>query len=333
MVLDIDLRKYFTPAAVAKTLQGLPPISTPVMDLVYPESARVNHPLPVIGADEISKVVKNAPVVKRGTRAVPVGGASEAITYIEPQPVEVSSFVDGVALNNLKMLLATGNEQSIQVYVNNKIDYLRQTCRKTAEAIAAQSLTGTISYPMKTEAGFDTYTVAFGSTLEFVPAKLWSANDATIEEILMDLIKIGKLIKEQGFGTKIRYLAGSTAYIKLAAKVIALADSGTVSAKVTDQAIQIAGFTIELFNGTYVDPSDGSVEDVVPATKICAVAVDAPFTFYYCALDDIDAGLLPMPFYASPEKKKNPSGIEVVGKSKPLPVPVTKAICWATVTA
>ena len=65
------------------------------------------------------------------------------------------------------------------------------------------------------------------------------------------------------------------------------------------------------------------------AKRICAVAIDAPFVFYYLAIDDIDAGLLPMPFFASPEKKKNPSGIEVVGRSKPLPVPVPKAICWA----
>lgn len=333
MALDIDLRKYFTPASVARTLAVLPPLKTPVMDLIYPESSRQNHPLPVIGVDEISRSVKNVPVVKRGAPAVSIDGGTEAISYIEPQPVDVSTFVDGVTLNNLKLLLANGNEKGIQQYVDNRIDLLRKASRKTAEAISAQSLTGTISYPMKTSGGYDTYTISFGSTLEFVPAKLWSAVDATLEEILMDLININTLITQQGVGSEIVYLAGKTAFVKLAAKIIGLSDSGTVSAKITENAIQIASFTIRLFNGTYEDPSTGTVYDVVPANKICAVAIDAPFAFYYCALDDIDAGLLPMPFYASPEKKKNPSGIEIVGKSKPLPVPVTKAICWATVTA
>lgn len=322
--MDIDLRKYFTPAAVAKTLAALPPLNTPVMDLIYPESVRTNHPLPVIGVDEITAVIKNVPVVKRGSPAVSIDGGGESITYIEVQPVDTETFIDAAALNNLKLL----KEEGIQQYIQNRIDRMRKTVRKTSEALSAQSLTGAISYPMKTKSGWDSYNINFGSTLEYMPAKTWDT--ATLEEMLLDLINISTLIIEQGFGSKVEFLVGKDVFVKAASKVLALQDGGTVAAKITPDGIQVASFTLRLFSGTYLNPQTGASTATVDAKKICAVAVDAPFAFYYLAIDDIDAGLLPMPFYASPEKKKNPSGIEVVGKSKPLPVPVPKAICWAT---
>ena len=69
--------------------------------------------------------------------------------------------------------------------------------------------------------------------------------------------------------------------------------------------------------------------DVIDSKKLYAVALDAPFTLYYCAIDDLDANLLPMPLYVMAQKKQDPSGYKIIGKSKPLPVPVPKAICIA----
>jgi hypothetical protein len=63
------------------------------------------------------------------------------------------------------------------------------------------------------------------------------------------------------------------------------------------------------------------------------LGTDAPFRFYYLALDDLDANLQGMPFYVKPLKQDDPSGYKLIGKSKPLPVPVPKAICKATVAS
>lgn len=326
-MFDIDLRKFFTPKAIAETLETLPPIQTPVLDRIYPEPNRKQHQLPVLGINELRRTVKNVPVVRRGTSAVTLEGKEGAITYIEPQPVEVSSFLTAKELNDMKLL----GERGLQDYIREIIDYQRQVIRKTTEALAAQSLTGEISYPMKTNAGLDTYTVNFGSTNSYTVTTAWNSNGKTLDDVLKDLIEISTVITEKGY-SNVAFLAGTEAFVALAKLVISL-QGKTINAQVTEKAISVAGFTVELFNGVYVDLTDGSTKYVVDPEKLCAVGLDAPFRLYYCAIDDIDAGLVAMPFFAVPDMKKNPSGVEIIGKSKPLPVPVVDAICWADVIA
>ena len=84
---------------------------------------------------------------------------------------------------------------------------------------------------------------------------------------------------------------------------------------------------------TYIHPQTGAAMPKVAANKIMAFATDAVHTLFYCALDDLDANLQPMPYFSKPIESKDPSGTKIVGRSKPFPVPVVKAICWATVTA
>lgn len=325
-MFDIDLRKYFTPKAIAETLESLPPLKTPVMDRIYPESQRKQHQFPVLGIMEIKRTVKNVPVVRRGTIAYALEGETGGVTYIEPQPVEVSVFLTAKELNDMKLL----SDKGVQDYIADKIDYMRQVVRKTTEALAAQSLTGEISYPMKTNAGFDTYTVNFGNTLSYTITTDWDDNAKSLGDILNDLIAMTQLLNEKGY-SNVAFLAGASAFISLANKVLAVTQPSTVSAQVTENAVRVAGFTVELFSGTYIDLTDNSTKKVIPDNKLCAIGLDAPFRLYYCAIDDIDAGLVAMPFFASPDMKKNPSGVEIVGRSKPLPVPVVDAICWAQV--
>lgn len=328
MVFEINLRKYFTPKAIAQILETLPPLETPILDRIYPESRRKQHQLPVLGIDEITAVVKNVPVVRRGTQAVPAPSAdTRAITYIEPQPVEVSTFITAKELNDLKLLAET----SIQNYIAGKIDYLRQVIRKTTEALAVQSLKGEISYPMKTLTGYDTYTVNFGPTLSYIPDKKWDATDKTIADLLKDLLEITKVIKENSGYGNIRFFAGSDAFLALANLVLKQAGDAPIKAEVTEKGVTLAGFTIEYLDAVYTDYINNNTYSAIDPDKVLAIAMDAPFTLWYCAIDDIEAGLVAMPFYAVPDTKKNPSGVEIVAKSKPLPVPVPKAICWADV--
>ena len=56
--------------------------------------------------------------------------------------------------------------------------------------------------------------------------------------------------------------------------------------------------------------------------------VAAPHALHYCALNDLDAALQPLPFYAKPVMSDDPSGVKIIGTSKPMPAPVIKAIAW-----
>lgn len=328
MAFEINLRKYFTPRAIAQILETLPPLETPILDTFYPESKRKQHQLPVLGIDEITRVVKNVPVVRRGTQAVPVGHGERAITYLEPQPIEVSTFVSAKELNDLKLL----QETSIQGYVSDKIDFLRQIVRKTTEALAAQSLKGSITYPMKTAAGYDTYTVDFGSTNAYTPGKLWNASDIKVSDILKDLLEMVKIVKRtSGYGN-VQFFAGASAYMALANVVLnSVNTADTIEARISEKGVTLAGFQVNYLDAVYENPATGEVVSAIDDDSVVAVAMDAPFTLWYCAIDDIDAGLVALPFYAVPDTKKNPSGVEIIGKSKPLPVSVPKAICWAKV--
>lgn len=320
--MQVNIRQYFTPAAVALHLEALPVLPTFIMDLVYQN--RITHPLPVLGIDELLSVTGNVPVVRRGTAAYPLSGESKGLTYLEPQPVDVSSWLGAGELNNLKLL---GN-QGIDYWVRGKIDTQRRAVRATTEALACQSITGTISYPMKTDSGLDTYTVNFGNRLSYAITNKWEQAGTTLADIILDLIAMGTEIQQtSGYGSNVVYLLGKTAYVAVAGKIIS-AGNAKIAAQVTEKGISLAGFTLLYASGGYKDLTNGGAWVPAVADKdVVAIALDAPWRLFYCALDDLDANLLPMPFYSKPVKKDNPSGYDIIGMSKPVPVPVTKAIC------
>ncbi len=330
MPATINLRQYFTPDAVARILKTLPPLNTPVIDTIYPDNKRRQHGLSVVRADEITKTTNTVPVVRRGSTSVPVGNDGRSIMYIEPQPIEVSSFFAAKDLNDLKLLDKTGQQQ----VVTNRIDDLRRIVRLTTEGLAAQSLTGSIAWPMKRDDGtLDTYEVAFGTTLSYSPSTLWDATGKKASDILDDLIQIEAEVQQNSGYSQLKIWAGKDAFITLAGVVENLSGKGTIKASITERAINLAGYSVELNNITYYDPATKTNKNIVDTKKIVAWANDAPFSLIYCAIDDMGAGLLPMPFYAKPIEQDDPNGVKILGKSKPLPIPVTKAICWATVTS
>jgi len=325
-VYEVNLRQLFSPKAVAEAIERLPKIETPIMDSIYTD--RRNWPLPVIARSEIAKTIGNQPVVRRGSPSINVGGEELSIEYIEPQPVDISTHVSAAELNNLKLLDSRG----LNAWRDAKIADIRAMVRATAEALAAQSLTGKIQYPMKYEGGYTYYEVDFGATLSYSPSQKWDA--AGLADILMDLVNMSKEIRSNGYGSKLRIFAGAQAFVTVAGKVIALSsETKRISATVTPQGIEIAGFTIELINTSYEDHKAKAQKPVVDDKSIVMIATDAPFRFYYLAIDDLDAGLQAMPLFVKPIKEDDPSGYKLKGMSKPLPMPVPKAICWAQVIA
>ena len=157
----IELQKLLqNPKVIAEVVKSLPPVKTKVLDDVY--TRKVNHPFPQIGIKEVQDVAGAVPVVRRGAPGVPVSGRDSSITYIEPQPIKVNDSVTAADANNLKSMGAQG----YRAFMAQKLDILRRKVKATTEALAAQSLTGKISYPIRLENGQnDTYEVAYSGRL------------------------------------------------------------------------------------------------------------------------------------------------------------------------
>jgi hypothetical protein len=99
------------------------------MDIVYPEAKRINYPRSIIALKDLPKEVKNIPVIRRGTQAVPIGDEKGASGY-EPFPIEASMRLTAADLNDL---IAAGLAASIGAELDQKVDRLRKTTRAIAD--------------------------------------------------------------------------------------------------------------------------------------------------------------------------------------------------------
>ena len=92
-------------------------------------------------------------------------------------------------------------------------------------------------------------------------------------------------------------------------------------AQATASGISIGGgFTIQLFGASYTNLTTKAAIPVVPLKHLLVVDKQAGHKMLYAALDSIDAGQQALPFFATYENLKDPSGVKVIGESKPLPV-------------
>ena len=321
----MDLKKFFTREAVVDTLQRLPELQTPVMDLIYP--LRVNHPFPVVGYKDLGLPPGNIPVVRRGTQSYPLVPKDNSVTMIEVQPVNPSVFLSAADLNNLKLLDPQGQQQ----YIDNQIDNLRRACRATAEALAAQSLTGSISYPLRGEGGaLLTYDILFGTPASITESKKWDDANTRISDIIKTLGKMMDALKKTAPAMDVVFLCGFDVYAALVEKIGALPNS--VVAQVGADFVSLGGVAkIQLLPATYIDLTTGQAVSAIPAKTVLAVDRSAGFKLIYAALDNLEAGLVALPFYAQPIPTQDPSGVKIVAESKPLPVPNVKGIVKSVV--
>ncbi len=321
----MPLKNIITQKNVREQLGKLSPLNTPVMDDIYPASVRDTYPFDTISLEEVTSIAKAVPVISRGSSSVTLGGGTTSAQAIEPLPVSVNKPVTAAELNRIKTLSASGQSS----WLRNTIDFARRTVRSTTEALCAQSLTGKISFAMKTEDGLDTYVVDYGKTLQFDTQLDWG-DDVTIGQIFSDLSDMAAMIEENGGGAAVEFRAGKKVYGRLL-DVVAGLQSVAISTKVTDNAVYIGGYKISRYNTKYFDPATKKYKAVLDDNGIKAIAKDGGFAFRYLAIDDVDAGLQPLPLWLNPIKIADPSGYKVIAQSKPLPIPSVKSICDATV--
>ncbi len=325
-----NLRGFFSPEALVQRLLSLPPLKTTVVDIFF--ARKVNHPFAKVGRDDLVEQGLPAPLIMRGAPSRSLGGGTLSLDEFEPYEVAAHKFFTAADLLNMQAL----DKNGVEARLAGVDDQLRRVCRATAEGIAATALTGTVNWPVALEnGGFDHYQVNFGAPLSYTPEKLWDAADAKLRQVFNDLQEMETLIQNAGYGGSVKYWAGRNAYNALLALAETYGENpkAKLRVEVSDQGIDIGGYTVAKMAETYVHPETKTATAKVPTNKIMAWAEDAVHTLFYCALDDLDARLQALPYFSKPVDFKDPSGVKIVGRSKPFPAPVVKAICWATVTS
>ncbi|WP_417883039.1 major capsid protein [Vibrio rumoiensis] len=274
----------------------------------------------------LKETLSNIPVVRRGTRAYQLGGDDLETQSIEPQGFSTVSHVSAAELNNLKALGLTNIKkyfEMLQSGVMRKIEF-------STEALCAQSLTGKISYPMKTSDGAaELFEVDFGEPLRYSFTESLNAAGATIETVYSALQDMDEKIQSKGYGMNLEVLCGKTLF----ARILTLAGqnkSNVLDVKVSKGQVNVGGYIVNLENGSYQTMVGGmkTVVKTVPDDQMVMIDLDAGHTPYFAALDDLDAGLQALPFFAKVIKTDDPSGADVYTMSKPLPAVVVDAICW-----
>ncbi|OGU10022.1 MAG: hypothetical protein A2075_12190 [Geobacteraceae bacterium GWC2_58_44] len=326
----LNIRGLYSREAIIKYLTGLPLIETVVMDSIF--TFRPQHPLALIGADTINSVARAMPLARRGGRSITVPGSSGATGFYEPFPIHPDIFVSGVDLNNLKVI--QGNQAGLDAWAQGKTDILRRTVRATTEALCAVSLTGKIQWPVQLEGGgFETYEVDFGAIQTFAPAVKWSDGAAKLKDVFLTLRGMHKKLKEKGYGGRVEFWAGETAYNTLFALAEGFVSTAQLTVAISDAGINIGGYLVKPRDEMYYNPQTKAMVPIVAAKFVKAIALDAGHQMPYCAIDDLDGNLQPMPFFVKPIKSENPSGYQLVAESKPFPIPNVDGICDAQVIA
>lgn len=325
-MIKYSFSKFLNPRVLIGELNKMPPLHTQIMDLIYPESVQVNHPFSTIGYEDLPQAIKNIPLVSRGSSsyALPLDG--QKLRFIEPQNLTPSHFVSAKAINDIRNLDTTSQQQ----YLNNKADLLRRATRASKEAMAIQSLDGKLTYDLRNADGaIEKYTVDFGSILTATISIKWDANGAKASAIIKD---IGNMI------TKIKQKSNATRFIGLIGWDVFAAITDLInnaSTKLPIEAgtdsITLPGCTLYVTSASYYDWQSKTNVPAVAAKKIKIIGVDDGFRFYNCSLDSVEEGFAAVPFAIREVIEQDPEGIKLIGQSRPMPIPNVNAICEAAV--
>lgn len=324
----LNIRGLFTRDAIVNYLTQLPVIVTPVMDTIF--THRPQQALPLIGADMVKSVVKAMPLARRGGRSITIAGGTGGTGFYEPFPIRPDIGITGADLNNLKVI--QGDQASLDMWAKGKTEILRGTVRSTTEAMCAVSLSGTLAWPVQLEGGaFETYTVVFGNTQTFVPAKKFDAAGAKMKDAFLCLRGMHKKLKEKGYGGTVEFWAGEDAYNALFSLAENFESSAKLRVEISEMGINVGGYLVKPRDEMYYNPQTKTMIPIVAPKMLKAIALDAGHQMPYCAIDDLDGNLQPMPFFVKPLKTDNPSGYQLVAESKPFPIPNVDGICDAEV--
>ena len=315
------LRKFFVIDMLVNALNRLPPMKTFIMDLIYPESVRFNHPKDKLAHEDLGLPEKNIPLITRGSQSYAVPLNKTALKLIDPANITPSLKIGAHEANEMRSI---GLEQVKQL-IDRKIDKLRKIVRKTTEALSQQSLSGKISYAIRNaDNTLDVYEVKFGDIKKVPIAKKWNAAGITPGEIVVDIGNIISDLQLTSDGTDIVFLTGSDVYAALVN--VAAQNKNSDIIKVMPDHILIGNAKFVICNAMYYDHKTKANVKAIPAKTIKAVAKDDAFSLAYCALDSFAASHAGLPFFIDTVEEKDPEALKLIAQSRPMPIPNVDAI-------
>ncbi|MCL2762225.1 MAG: major capsid protein [Treponema sp.] len=320
------LKKFFVLSALVNTLNRLPPMRTFIMDLIYPESVRWNHPKDKLAHADLGLPEKNIPLITRGSSSYPIPLDKTALKLIDPANITPSLILNAHEINEMRSLGVAQQQQ----LVDRKIDKLRKIVRKTTEAMAIQSITGKIAYDIRNaDNTLDTYVVDFGTPKAIPIAKKWDADGTTVGDITATIGQIIDSMQETSEGTDLVYLCGFDVYSALVAKAGKLNNSDLI--KVFPDHVQIGNAKFIICSAKYYSHKIKTNVKAIPAKTVIVIAKDDAFSLAYCALDSLDSNFAALPFFINMVKKDDPEALKLIGQSRPMPIPNVDAIRTAQV--
>ena len=321
-------KRFFVIGALINTLNRLPQLKTFVMDLIYPEAVRRNHPFDRLSYADLGLPTKNIPLVTRGSVSYALTPEKGKISQIDPANLTPSITISAADVNRFRSLNLNGQQSLIDGY----IDKLRRSVRKSTEAMAIQSLTGKIEYDIRNaEGAMDIYKVDFGTPKSITVAKKWGDPGTKPGDIVASIGQINESLQETSEGSDIVHLIKFDVYSALVSLSATLNNTDLI--KVFEDHVQIGTAKFYLCNARYYSYKDKAYVDAIPDKKVLSIARDDAFGLYYCALDSFDAGFAALPFAVKAQMLDDPEGVKFIGQSRPMPVPNVDAIRTAQVLA
>lgn len=318
MGMQINLSKFLTPQKIKDYVQSSPYRPKIITQELYSRDVDT-YESAVYPYAEIQEVTGNVPLVLRGGQPINVAGDTAKYNFIEVQSIDVSETLNSVDLVNMKAL----GDVAVEKIIRQKVQKFQKIVLDTVEALAAQTLSGKISYQIKTQAGLDLYEVNFGTVEDLSP----STAPANLKDLYNLLVDMEGKLQENGYGQEIVIYAGKQAYGKILE--IAFSYNGkAINVEEKDGGIYVGNYFIKPITTGYKD-KNGNFVRAVPDNKIKMIDKSAPFRLRYLAIDDLRANLKAMPLFVA--QKTEGKTIELEGQSKPLPIPVTNAIIDATI--
>ncbi|MDR3124180.1 MAG: major capsid protein [Treponema sp.] len=316
---------FFSQKAIADIVGELSKPLTPMTDFLFPPSARKQKQSPYISTEEVKTETGAIPLIRRGSSSYPVDTTQTTRTLIEVDPVSPSVFISAKDINDL---IALGETESVKAFIAEKIELLRDRVSETIETMSRQSLSGKINYPYATVDGIGgNCEIELGKPKELKPVNLTGAD---IPKIQVWLESLYQAQAASGASGDIVILAGNAVYAFLVNAFV----TAKLSAPVVWQSdgLDLFGkYKIRTQGLTYTLPGSSTVHQTLPDNQVLTLDKSRTGKLFFAALDDLDANLAALPFYAKPVEKKDPDGVKIVASSKPLPAPALSKMCRQTV--
>jgi len=333
-----QIQQLFKPENVARVIRDTETHGTQTLDRYYPPETRRSWDQILVPIEEITDVTRATGLSIRGGSGVGIGGESQQYDYIEPQPLKPTDGMSAVEYENAAQVGA----ESVQDLADRKIARILETHRKTAEGMAATSLTGTLTWPIFDNAGnvIDTFDVNYGSLQSYTVSADWTASATTLATVYDDLKEMRRVLERAGYAGN-RVSIGSNAFGSILDKVNGLSNDTRMTARLRDDGgIQLGEFTLVDMAGQYYDPDADTYQDVLGGNELLMDDQNAPWTHLWVRLDNFKMNqqfgrdsMQGMPIGVVAEVSEDGEQIQLFSQSKPLAIPPVNAMLRTDVTS